>query len=186
MRPSTVLAASVLLWSPVLVHSGPASAQEVECHDNDVFRVAVESFDDEPGSRFAVTALKGSTGDAACRFDPASADRVIGRKGDPLWFGELAGRHLILTRSTGPQGDLVIYDLETGKSVLDVPADDYTVEPGRLVFWQRMEEANAGNCPDLAAHEADGLGSVIVEQHAFDLASDAAKSLGQRRCEATQ
>jgi hypothetical protein len=87
-----------------------ASLAEPQCHSNDIYHIVVEPYPDDAGNRFAVNRLKGAP-PAGCIFDEAKADLVIGKRGDPLWYADLSGDHLILSRSTGPQGDLVVYDL---------------------------------------------------------------------------
>jgi hypothetical protein len=163
-----------------------AEAANVECHSNKQFFIAAKPFDDEPGSLFAVTALAHKPAPKTCSFDADHADFVLGQKGDPLWYGDQAGKYLILQRSTGPQGDLVIYDLATRKLVLDVPADDFSVEAGSVAFWERTEAATAGNCPNFAENQANGLSSVISKRRLFDPASAKISDTKDERCDAVQ
>ncbi|PWE56557.1 hypothetical protein DEM27_09255 [Metarhizobium album] len=163
-----------------------AMAGEVECHANKEYAVAVQSDDEDAGAQFAVTALRGKKKPASCRFDADKADLVIGEPGDPLWYGDQSGKYLILTRSTGPQGDLVVYDLSTGKAVLDVPADEYEVSGNTLAFWERTGEATAENCPGFAENQANGMGSAVVERKQLDLKSLKIDKTGEERCDATQ
>ncbi|MGV3552533.1 hypothetical protein [Rhizobium sp.] len=147
--------------------------------------MAIEPYPDDAGNRFAVTRLKGAE-QPACRFDEAKANFVIGQRGDALWFDELADGSLILTRSTGPQGDLVIYDLKTGKAELDVPSDEYERKGNVVSFWQRTEAATAANCPDFAENETNGMGSVTAVLKTFDLNSKAVTDTGESKCIAVQ
>ncbi len=163
-----------------------AQAQDAECHSNESFAVAVKAYDDEPGARFAVRALEGNAAPAECVFDEVAADVVIGKPGDPLWFGELAGDFLIATRSTGPQGDLVVFELPSGRTVLDVPADDYIVDDGQVSFWQRVSEGDEENCPTFVENEENGLGSAIVRHGFFDLGLGKVAMTDETRCDATQ
>jgi hypothetical protein len=163
----------------------PASMAEPQCHTNANYQVVMQPYPDDAGNRFAVMRLKGKA-PAGCRFDEARADFTIGEEGDPLWFGELSGDSLILSRSTGPQGDLVVYDLKSGKPVLDVPSDEYELKGSNLSFWQRMEQANASNCPSFAENEANGMGSVIAARKTFDIASRAVAETGESKCVAVQ
>lgn len=163
----------------------PVAAQEIECHSSGAFRVAVKPYAEEPGVQIAVTSVK--AGDAAtCAFDAATADRVIGEAGDPLWFHTLAGNILVLTRSTGPQGDVVVHDLAKGTVLLDAPSDAFEVSDGKLVFWERSGEANAGNCPDYAEHQANAMGSVIAVEKTLLFADGTVAASGASRCDATQ
>lgn len=161
-------------------------AAEVECHSNQFFHVAVKPFDDEPGAQFAITALKEKTAPETCAFEAAKADFVLGERGDALWFHGQAGKYLILQRSTGPQGNLVVYDLTTRKPVLDVPADDFAVDGNGLGYWERSGQATAKNCPSFKENEANGLGSVISVHKIFDLSSQTISKSGEKRCDAVQ
>jgi hypothetical protein len=163
-----------------------ANAAEVECHANKSFAVAVKPFDDEPGSEFAITALGKKAAPNKCAFKPAQADFVLGKRGDALWFHSQAGKFLILQRSTGPQGDLVVYDLSTRKTVLDVPADDFAVEGNALGFWERSGEATEKNCPQFAENKANGMSSVLSKRKLFDLSTLKTSDTGQERCDTTQ
>ncbi|MBW6419913.1 hypothetical protein KX729_00490 [Rhizobium sp. XQZ8] len=169
------------------VIAGPGFTQEVECHDNNEYFVASKTHSGDAGAQFAITALNGKPKPGKCAFDAKKADFVIGKPGDPLWFSAQARNLLILSRSTGPQGDLVVYDLKARKSVLDVPSDDFAVEAGKLVFWQRSTTtATKKNCPSFAENEKNGMGSVISVQKAFDIKTGSVQELGKNRCDATQ
>jgi hypothetical protein len=166
---------------------GAWAAQAVECHANNRYHIAIEAHaDDAPGARFAVTDLGRQKAPKACVFDKAKADFIIGDATEPLWFGQLAGKLLVLTRSTGQQGDLVVYDLTNRKKVLDVPSDEYVVGDSRLVFWQRLGQATAGNCPAFAENQKNGLGSVIAAEETLDLATLVVGKTGKSRCDAVQ
>lgn len=165
-----------------LASSGMA---EPQCHSNDRYHVVAQPFDQDAGNRFAVTRIDGGV-PAACVFDEAKADLVIGAEGDPLWFGELAGDGLILSRSTGPQGDLVVYDLRTGKSILDVPSDEYELKYNVVIFWQRVAQATRETCPTFAENEANGLGSVTAIRKTLDLSTQTVTESKDRKCVAVQ
>lgn len=166
--------------------AGSVLAQEVECHANTEYSVAGKAYKDEVGAQFAITALNGKPAPKKCAFDARKADFVIGKPGDPLHFGAQAGNLLILSRSTGPEGALVVYDLKTRKTVLDVPADDYAVQGDRLTFWQRTVEATKKNCKSFDENKKNGLGSVISVQKVLDIKTGTVKDLGKSRCDATQ
>ena len=157
-----------------------------ECQANKAYSVAWQEYDGEAGAQFAVTTLADRKAPKKCAFDARKASFVIGTPGDPLWFGELAGNLLILTRSTGPQGDLVVYDLAGQTKILDVASDDYALSGGKLVFWERGAEATEVNCPDFAENQANGMGSVISAEKRFDAKSGALTATGKQRCDATQ
>lgn len=162
-----------------------ASMAEPQCYSNDRYHVVMQPYPDDAGNQFAVSRLKGAA-PANCTFDKAKADLIIGKLGDPLWYADLSGNSLILSRSTGPQGDLVVYDLESGKTILDVPADEYELKGNRLSFWERTGQATAETCPSFAENAANGLGSVTAVLKTFDLATKAVVETGESKCVATQ
>lgn len=156
-----------------------------QCHSNDRYHVVAEPFPDDAGNRFAVTRLTGAA-PKDCMFDEAAADMVIGKEGDPLWYADLVDDSLILSRSTGPQGDLVIYDLKSGQSILDVPADEYELKANVISFWERTSRATAATCPAFAENEANGLGSVTAVLKTLDLNSKVVSDGGASKCVAVQ
>lgn len=163
----------------------PAAAQEVECHSSDSYRVAVKPYSEEPGAQIAVTALEPGT-TSACRFDADEADDVIGEPGDPLWFYALEGNILVLSRSTGPQGDVVVHDLDEGTVLLDAPSDAFEVRNGKLVFWERTAEGDPDTCPGFAEFQANGFGTVITVEKTLDFADGSVAASGASRCDGTQ
>ena len=175
----------MLLLACGCVSLSSASMAEPQCYSNDRYHVVMRPYPDDAGNQFAVTKLNGAA-PAACTFDDAKANLVIGKAGDPLWYAELSGDSLILSRSTGPQGDLVVYDLTTGKPILDVPADEYELKGSKLSFWERTAEATADNCPDFAENQANGLGSVTAVRKTFDLGTKTVAETGESKCVAVQ
>jgi len=180
----TIISTLVLLYGCSCVSL--AEATPVECHVDKDFHVAVQPFKEDPGALFAVTGLTGKIAPKTCKFDPQSADFVIGKNGDALWYSNLAGKYLILQRSTGPQGDLVIIDLTTRETVLDAPSDDFSLEGDTLTFWQRGEEATAKNCATFRENTKNGFGSVLATLKRFSIASGKVNATASTRCDAVQ
>jgi len=181
MRP--ILAAAGVAALALSPH--PAQAQEFGCHSVPRFHVNAIEQKHDAGTLFAVKVRK--PGDkSACKVTQTSADFVVGANGDPLWFEALTPRYLIMTRSTGPQGDVVIFDLDRRSYALDAPADEVAVSATGATFWERKETATRKNCPQLAKYKADGLGAVVTAETKFDFASGVVTATGQRRCDPTQ
>jgi hypothetical protein len=182
------------MFNPILlfftcgcVSLASVSMAEPQCHTSDAYHVVEQAFDEEPGARFAVTKLAGGAAPSDCVFDEKAADYVIGGEGDPLWFGELSGSTLVLTRSTGPQGNLVVYDLGSGEAILDAPADEYELKGKTLSYWERTTiKATAKTCPSFAENEANGMGSAIVALKTLNVETGTIKKAGERKCAATQ
>lgn len=162
------------------------AVQEVECHANHDYLIISKAYAQEPGLLLAVISLKNKAVPKTCRFDAKKADFIIGKEGDPLWFEGLEGEFLILTRSTSSDGDLVIYNLKTRKPVLDVPANDYKIKNGQVVFWQRMRSATKADCPTFEDNEKNGLASTITAQKTFDIRNGLVRDTGKTQCDATQ
>lgn len=182
MRTKAVAALllSAFVWSGA--SASPIDADS-PCYSSDRYSVAVLENDDAPGARFAISA---ASGDGTCRFDESGPMQIIGNGEEPLWFSDIQGKFLILSRSTGPQGDLVVYDLESGVKVLDVPSDDFEAYEGGVTFWQRTVDATEKNCPNYAEFEADGLGAMIVERAHYDFASGTIERADEERCDPVQ
>ncbi|HWK15449.1 MAG TPA: hypothetical protein VNS02_13710 [Rhizobiaceae bacterium] len=181
MRPFLALVALAAL----AFGAQPALSQQFGCHSVPRFHVNAIEQKHDAGTLFAVKVRK--PGDkSACRVTESSADFVVGANGDPLWFEALTPRYLIMTRSTGPQGDVVIFDLDRRSYVLDAPADEVAVSATSATFWERKAAATRKNCPQLAKYKADGLGAVITAETKFDFASGVAAATGQLRCDPTQ
>ncbi len=102
---------------------------------------------DEPGERFAVYRIGKTREFTPCRFDEARASLIVGKPDDPLWYSALKDNLLILTRSTGPDGDLVVVDLDSGKTVLDVPANTFDLGDTSLTYQERTGAGDAASLP---------------------------------------
>lgn len=165
----------------------PASAWELECYQNENYLVIAQERTDEVGADFLIR--QPARGKFACAFEEQPGDARIGAPDDPLHYNALVGTFLVLDRSTGPDGDLVIYDLseKPPARVIDVPADsEVTIEDGRITYWERVADGNAENCSEYAEYSKAGLGAVIAEGRVFDTASGAATATRKKRCSATQ
>ena len=178
---------ALLATAALALAANPALAQEAQCFQNDSFLVIGQQRTDEVGTDFIVRPP--ARGKIACLYEQREGDTLIGSPDDPLWYEALLGNYLVLTRSTGPEGDLVIYDLATDPSrpLLDLPAgDDLTIGEADIVFWERTIEGTAANCPQFEEHAGYGFGSVIVEQRVFDVATGTVSATGETRCTNTQ
>jgi hypothetical protein len=166
--------------------TAPALAQEAQCFQNDQFLVISQERTDEVGADFLIRSP--AKGKIKCVFEQHDGDVLLGAPDDPLHFAQLLGHYLVLTRSTGPDGDLVIYDLEDPDApVLDVPADDeISATETELTFWERTVAGTAENCSDFAQYEEWGMGAVIAEEQVFNAADGSVTATGEKRCSATQ
>lgn len=165
----------------------PTLAQEAQCYQSDQFLVIAQERADEVGTDFIIRPP--AQGKIACLYEIGDTDIVLANPGDPLHFEQLIGQYLVLTRSTGPQGDLVVYDL-TGDlytPLLDARAeDDITIADQIVTYWQKVIAGTAANCEAFAENTANGLGSMIYEERVLDLTTVTVAATGQTRCSATQ
>lgn len=167
--------------------SAPALAQEAQCFQNDQFLVIAQERADEVGTDFIIRSP--AKGKIACLYEPGETDTVLSNPGDPLHFEQLIGQYLVLTRSTGPQGDLVVYDLKGDlyTPLLDARAeDDFTIADQTITYWQKLILGTEANCPTFADNAANGFGSMIYEERVLDLATVTVAATGQTRCSPTQ
>jgi len=181
MKQIFVLAAALLGLS-----AAPALAEEALCFQNENYLVIGQERLDEVGMEFIIRPP--AKGKIACVYETREGDVTIGDPADPLWYEGLAGRYLVLTRSTGPDGNVVIYNLdEPAEPAIDVAADDeVTVSDDSVTYWARTDAGTADNCPEYAEFTADGLGAVVAEEQVFDVATGQVTQTGQVRCSATQ
>lgn len=163
----------------------PALAQEALCFQNESFLVIAQERTEDVG--MDILARAPARGKIKCEYAEREGDFVVNPDGEPLWYQGLAGHYLVLTRSTGPDGDIVIYDLADRTLFLDEPADDeVTIGDDAVTFWQRTKAGTAKNCPEFGEYTANGLGAIIAEEQVLDIASGAITATGKKRCSATQ
>ncbi len=174
--------------------SQPAFAQATDpattrCYENEGYLVIGQDYAEQVGTKFIVFRKHHATDTLPCSFDPHEADFVIGVDPDPLHFEALEGDHLVLVSSTGPQGDIMAYNLDTEELVLDrgLIEIEAITEVG-ITFWQSWEKGTADNCPIFAENEANFLSSTIALERTFYFDVDDISSVDTApiRCFATQ
>lgn len=181
MKHVCMLAAAFLALS-----AAPAFAQ-AECYQNEQFLVIAQERLDEVGTDFIIRPP--ARGKIGCLYEINDGDTVLSNPGDPLHYEGLVGQYLVLTRSTGPQGNLVVYDLATDlfMPLIDAGAlDDIAIADESITYWQQLIGGTAVNCPEFAENTGYGLGSMIYEERVFDLATVTVAATGETRCSSTQ
>lgn len=167
----------------------PAFAQDTvsNCYQSGPYFVIAQERAEEAGTNFIIKALPKGTKAPQCSFTAAEGDVELKNPEDAFWYEGLAGKYLVLTRSTGPDGDVVIYDMASNRNVVDIPADaEVTVADDQVSYWQRTGDATAATCPELDQYKADGLGAVIAAQTTLTVATGAIVATGKTHCSATQ
>ncbi|MCR6634524.1 hypothetical protein [Devosia sp.] len=163
----------------------PTFAQEALCFQNGNFLVIAQERSEDVGMN--ILARAPARGKIKCEYAEREGDFLVNPDGEPLWYQGLASNYLVLTRSTGPDGDIVIYDLANQSLFIDEPADDeVTVADDTVTFWQRTKAGTAKNCPEFGEYTANGLGAIIAEERVLDVASGEVTATGEKRCTATQ
>jgi hypothetical protein len=179
----TILVATTAL----ALAAAPAAAQQAQCFQNDQYLVIAQERLDEVGTDFIIRPP--AKGKIACVYAEREGDRLLGEPEDPLHFEGLAGPYLVLTRSTGPQGDLVIYDLagDLHTPLLDVRAEDeIAITEDSITYWQQAIRGTAVNCSSFDENTGYGLGSMVYEERVLDLAALTLTATGNTRCSSTQ
>ncbi|MBJ3783974.1 hypothetical protein [Devosia sediminis] len=179
--------ALITFAAATLLPALPALSQEAQCFQNEDYLVIAQERVAEVGTDFIIRPP--ARGKIACVFATQDGDVRIGEPEDPIYYRGLAGPYLVLERSTGPDGSLVIYDLDAGAfaPIIDVPADDdVLVDDQQVVYWERTDQGTAENCPDFAEHQSAGFGSVISEQRVFEVATGTISASGEWHCTNTQ
>jgi len=167
--------------------AAPASAYDAQCFQNAHYLVIAQQRAEEVGSDFIIRPP--AVGKIACTFETRDGDIRIGEYEDPLYFTGLSRNYLVLTRSTGQDGNLVIYDLDAGafEPIVDLPADDEVIVGDNAVtYWERTAEGNEDNCPEFAEYSGYGFGAVIAEERILDTATGQISATGQSHCSSTQ
>ncbi|MBP0439790.1 hypothetical protein [Tianweitania sediminis] len=178
---------SVLFGLPLLaVLAAPAWAEEPTCHSVAGYDVLEVENTEGIGTRFAVKAGTNGSAAAGCKFKEAEADFVVGSEDDPFHFEAITDRYLIMRRSWGPQGQLVIYDLDARDIVLDALSDEAVIDATGATFWERIDEGTPANCPQFEEYKADGFGADIAVETRFDFATATATASNNTRCDPSQ
>jgi hypothetical protein len=118
----------------------------------------------------------------------SQVDRIISV--DAGWFIGLYEHFLILDVGCCPDGrGLIVYDLSTGRRVLDVPYQDYPLEPvllGRrwLAYLEDLGETGPP-CPEAASWEKD-FGTGFEEEVWFDFKTLKVTRSGMITCSSRQ
>lgn len=163
----------------------PAAAQEFGCQTTAGFAVNAIEQTEDVGTSFAVRIVKPGA-KPVCPKGTKDADFVVGEAGEPLWLEALASHYLVMTRSTGPQGQIVIYDLATRNNVRDVLGNDVAVDATGATYWEEIDDATPRTCKEFAEYKKDGFGAVIAAETRFDFATGTSKVTGSRRCDPVQ
>jgi len=179
-----------LALSAFVLAAAPAMSQEdfsegPICVQNETALIIAEERPEGVGMN--ILARPPAKGKIRCEYVEQEGDWIIGQIDDPLYYQDLVGKYLVLTRSTGPDDNLVIFDLEDQSVVVDEwVGDGFLVSEANVTFWQRFEDGNAENCPEFEEYTSYGFGASIAREQVLDIATGRITATGEERCSATQ
>ncbi len=155
------------------------------CHKAGKYSVLEMESEDSDGTQFAVKESDTSQ-PAPCPESDADADFVVGGDEEALWYAGLTPRYLVMTRSTGPEGDVVIFDLDQRRVALEAHADDVAVDDEGATYWERVADGTPENCPQFADYKANDFGAKIVAETRFAFSDATSSRTGEKRCDPVQ
>lgn len=179
-----------LALSAFVVTAAPAFSQEdfsegPICVQNETALIIAEERPEDVGMN--ILARAPAKGKIRCEYVEQEGDWIIGQIDDPLYYQDLVGKYLVLTRSTGPDDNLVIFDLDDQSVVVDEwVGDGFLVSETDVTFWPRFEDGNAENCPEFEEYTSYGFGASIAREQVLDFATGTITATGEERCSATQ
>ncbi len=162
---------------------------------------ALETDNAKTGNMFVTRKSTGKIKDD-CMVETRPSDIVVGRD-EPYYYIDLRHDYLVLDSGTGPDRSLVIFDLRSGKPILQAPysvsadnacdptrgclsSEEFKLDDSGVIFWRATKEPpTARNCPDFAKISRD-LPAVIEEKTAFRFATRKAENLKTKRCVPSQ
>ena len=178
----------------VAKHSPTQTYGKTECHENDTyFVIEGNRAGADVGTDHLVKYKVTKNQQFECTYTVGEGDFEI-KNGSAEYFLALENDFLILDSGTGPSPrGLIVYDLTKRSKVFSdmyVRVDStnpVSVHDNEIEYWAKTsEEVTADNCPELAMHEKDGLGSVIASHTRLNLLGMTKEELGERRCVAVQ
>jgi len=175
-----------LCLAALAAYSGNAAAEPLSCHDSPRYFIVVRTAENDMGSDFLVKYKSAPDERLPCEFKAKRGDLQIPNE-FAEYFDGVRGDLLLLDSGTGPEREMVIWDLKKREkkgrfSIGEGPAPagarfavpaDPKAEPGYMEFWMETDQATPENCPEGKAWEADGLGlaSVIETWVRLDLSN---------------
>ena len=174
--------------------SGPAMAQEEDgsgdaaqptCEVSANWRVILTELGDVPGMMMDVN-KRDTSGQPDCATKNVKADFTVGGPDQVLWFTALSQDYLVMARSTGPVGSVVIQNLNDKTIILDVVSDDSQADSWGVTYWEHKEAGTAENCPQFAEYKDQGFGAVMAHEMRYDFATRTSLVSGKVNCEPAQ
>ena len=190
--------------APAWAQPVPETTMAWHCYRNSAAAVLATEKTESVGSKLLV---RKPTADlkADCAVEQRPSDRVLGVDDTPdegsFFYIALAKSFLILDNGTGPDRELVIYEVPAGRKRLAVgysvadscdPAsgcqsDDFRIDDTGLTFWRQIDEKpTPENCRGYAGFMKTTGSAAIEERSVFRFASATVEGSGTKRCTARQ
>ena len=182
MRLTTlaIMAAAALCGLTGAVQAGPTAT----CYINDGYGISAVPDGLEANDIISVQRKSSPQQAVMCPLPADEADLVLGEGDFGLHYVDLVADHLVLERSTGPVGDVVVVDLRSGKTILEAPAASYqyTSDDG-IHYSERREDGTAETCDSFEELTALGLGTAIAYDMVLNLETGKTTETGTVSCE---
>lgn len=184
----------ILSLALVMVLAPPAFAQEEDgegaplepqCEVSANWRVVATELGDAPGMVMDVN-KRDAAGLPDCKTKDVKPDFTVGGPDQALWLTNLFGDFLVMARSTGPIGRVVVQNLTDRTIAVDAVSDDSQADSWGVTYWEQKEAGTADNCPQLAEYKEQSFGAVIAHEIRYDFATKTSLTSGKTNCEPTQ
>ncbi|MBZ9934695.1 hypothetical protein LB518_00190 [Mesorhizobium sp. BR1-1-16] len=186
--PRRMLCGSIGLGIALAAGLATPALAAPKCTSNASYLIVEVSHGEDVGNTYLVRDNTASP-KPACSTKKLKTDFVVGSRDDAFYLLKLVGNYLLIDAGTGPDRDLLIYDLASKKQVFSggYSDDDIKIDSSKVVFWTgSAEKATKKNCKDLASIEKNGLTPVIEALATFDFTSGKLTRSNNLRCSAEQ
>lgn len=176
--------ASFILATALLVWTSPAQAAPTNtCYINEKFAVSASSTDEIDNQVFSVVRKKSPTEAVACPIDPSKAEFVIGADSFGQTYTEMLDNLFVITAHNGQMSDLLVIDLATNKTVLNVSGTFEYATPDAIYYWERGEAGTPETCANYDEITANGLDIGLLHEKEFNLKTFKSTATGETDCE---
>jgi hypothetical protein len=174
-----------------LVFALPALAQEEDtetdiaepqCELSANWRVVSTELGDAPGMSMDVN-KRDASGQPDCKTKDLKPDFTVGGPDQALWFTFLAADYLVMARSTGPVGNVVIQNLVDKSVVVDVTSNNAQADSWGVTYWEQKLAGTAETCPQFADFTAQGFKTIITHEMRYDFVTKTTLTSGKTTCE---
>ena len=170
---------------PAFAQEEDGASVEPQCALSTNWRVIATELGDVPGMLMDVN-KRDASGQPDCKTKDVKPEFTVGGPDQVLWFTSVSNDFLVMARSTGPIGNVVVQNLNDKTIVLDVVSDDFQADSWGVTFWEQKEAGTAETCKEYAEYREQGFGAVIAHETRYDFATKTSLVSGKKNCEPTQ